>query len=79
MAQTTKDLQTGPFPRCVESTADYCAFVSRHFDTAIVTVYSKVSGVPDFNNPVSSYETLGKGATLSARREIARLEKEMAA
>lgn len=42
---------------------------------AVITIYRKPTRhTLDMANPVSCYETLGRGATASARREIRELE-----
>jgi hypothetical protein len=52
----------------------YSAFVSRFQDIAIVSIYRRTKWDQiDFDHPVSEYETLAKGATASARREVAKI------
>lgn len=54
----------------------FAAFVSRFGDdVALVEIFPRPSRYEiDFRNPVAAYETLSKGASASARREIRKLE-----
>jgi molybdopterin-biosynthesis enzyme MoeA-like protein len=55
----------------------FAAFVSRHSDCAMVYIFPRVPPHNiDFGNCVANYETARLGAAGSARREIARLERE---
>jgi hypothetical protein len=59
----------------------FVAFIVYHPDCAIVTVYPRPAGDRygiDFAQTLACYETLGRGATRSARKEIRRLAKETA-
>ena len=52
----------------------HSVFILRVGETAIVSIYRRWKfDQIDFENPVSQYETLSRGATASARREVRRI------
>lgn len=58
----------------------FAAFISRNTsspDCAYVLIYARKGRYDiDFNDCRANYETLAKGATASARREIHKLERQ---
>lgn len=56
----------------------YAAFVTRFYGCALVQIYPRKGHGIDFSETAAEYETALDGATASARREIKKLETQLA-
>ena len=70
----TRHIADGATP--VSGNDKFIAFIERYADCALVRIFPRDGFTIDFTNEVASYETLGAGATASARKEMKKLAKD---